>query len=198
MTASCVWAPNSIDWAVAALAVSYAGGVLVPANTRFTGHEVLDLVTGPRPLVVVADGFLGRNQVADLRAADVDLGCLGAAGSSTSPAWTGYEPARRRLPDDGRGRGAGRTRSPPTTWPTSSSPPGTTGRSKGAMSAHRQTLGVADAWGELGGVTAEDRYLVVNPFFHSFGYKAGIVVGLLTGATLVPRRRSSTSTRRCG
>ena len=32
----------------------------------------------------------------------------------------------------------------------------------------------------------DDRYLVVNPFFHSFGYKIGIVVGLLTGATLYP------------
>ena len=63
---------------------------------------------------------------------------------------------------------------------------GTTGRSKGAMSAHRQTIGVARAWAELGGVRQDDRYLVVNPFFHSFGYKIGIVVGLLTGATLYP------------
>ena len=54
------------------------------------------------------------------------------------------------------------------------------------MSAHRQTIGVARAWAELGGVQADDRYLVVNPFFHSFGYKIGIVVGLLTGATLYP------------
>ena len=30
---------------------------------------------------------------------------------------------------------------------------GTTGRAKGAMSAHRQTIGVARAWAELGGVT---------------------------------------------
>ena len=37
-------------------------------------------------------------------------------------------------------------------------------------------------------MTADDRYLVVNPFFHSFGYKIGIVVGLLTGATLYPVR----------
>ncbi len=63
---------------------------------------------------------------------------------------------------------------------------GTTGRSRGAMSAHRQTVGVAEVWGELGGVNAEDRYLVVNPFFHSFGYKVGIVTGLLTGATIYP------------
>ena len=28
---------------------------------------------------------------------------------------------------------------------------------------------------------------MVNPFFHSFGYKAGILVCLLTGATIVPQ-----------
>ncbi len=54
------------------------------------------------------------------------------------------------------------------------------------MSAHRQSIGVARAWAELGGVSADDRYLVVNPFFHTFGYKIGIIVGLLTGATLYP------------
>ena len=69
-TGSCVWAPNSIDWVVAALAVSYAGGTLVPVNSRYTGHEVADVVdrTDAR-IVVVADGFLGRTQIADLRAA---------------------------------------------------------------------------------------------------------------------------------
>jgi acyl-CoA synthetase (AMP-forming)/AMP-acid ligase II len=36
-------------------------------------------------------------------------------------------------------------------------------------------------------MSAEDRYLCINPFFHSFGYKAGIVVCLLTGATIYPQ-----------
>jgi HIP---CoA ligase len=64
---------------------------------------------------------------------------------------------------------------------------GTTGRSKGAMSAHFQSLNVARAWADCGEVTSEDRYLVINPFFHSFGYKAGILVCLLTGAAIVPQ-----------
>src|SRR3954453_5651592 len=34
-----VWAPNSSEWIVAALAVTTAGGVLVPVNTRFRGTE---------------------------------------------------------------------------------------------------------------------------------------------------------------
>jgi HIP---CoA ligase len=55
------------------------------------------------------------------------------------------------------------------------------------LSAHRQALDVARAWAECGEVTAADRYLIINPFFHSFGYKAGILVALLTGATIVPQ-----------
>jgi acyl-CoA synthetase (AMP-forming)/AMP-acid ligase II len=64
---------------------------------------------------------------------------------------------------------------------------GTTGRSKGAMSAHRQSLAVARAWADCGGLTPGDRYLVVNPFFHSFGFKAGILACLVSGATVVPQ-----------
>lgn len=165
-----IWGPNSIDWAVAALAVSYAGGVLVPVNSRYVGHEVADVVarTAAR-VVVVHDGFLGRDQVQELADAGVtdqvvtlqDL--VARDGAPTGPA--------DRSPDDVA-----------DILFTS----GTTGRSKGAMSAHRQTIGVARAWAELGGVRQDDRYLVINPFFHSFGYKIGIVVGLLTGATLYP------------
>jgi acyl-CoA synthetase (AMP-forming)/AMP-acid ligase II len=36
-------------------------------------------------------------------------------------------------------------------------------------------------------VTAADRYLCINPFFHNFGYKAGILACLQTGATLIPQ-----------
>jgi acyl-CoA synthetase (AMP-forming)/AMP-acid ligase II len=175
-----VWAPNSVDWVVAALAVSYAGGTLVPANSRYTGHEVAALVerTGAQ-VVVLADGFLDRTQAADLTAAGVDadrivridrLDALVEEGARV-PAEEVEERADAVTADDVA-----------DILFTS----GTTGVPKGAMSAHRQTLGVADAWGSLGGVTAEDRYLVVNPFFHSFGYKVGIVTGLLTGATLFP------------
>jgi acyl-CoA synthetase (AMP-forming)/AMP-acid ligase II len=48
-------------------------------------------------------------------------------------------------------------------------------------------IAVAAAWTECGEVSATDRYLVINPFFHSFGYKAGIIACLLTGATIVPQ-----------
>lgn len=175
-----IWAPNSIDWVVASLAVSYAGGTLVPANSRYTAHEVAEIVDRTRAVVViVADGFLGRTQIADLKAAGdlasvrllldlKDLDELEHQGVTTEDVDARAEAV---TPDDVA-----------DILFTS----GTTGRPKGAMSAHRQTVGVARAWAELGDVRAEDRYLVVNPFFHSFGYKIGIVVGLLTGAALYP------------
>ena len=75
---------------------------------------------------------------------------------------------------------------------------GTTGRSKGAMSAHCQSLNVARAWAECGEVSGADRYLVLNPFFHSFGYKAGILVCLLTGAAIVPQLVYRRGAGRCG
>ncbi|WP_205472434.1 FadD3 family acyl-CoA ligase [Nocardioides sp. SYSU D00038] len=173
----CVWAPNSVDWVVAALAVHYAGGTLVPCNSRYTGHEVADLVhrTGAR-LVLLEDGFLGRTQAADLRAAgvgdDVTVLDLRRDLDGLAPGDVDIDAVAAAVsPDDVA-----------DILFTS----GTTGRPKGAMSAHRQTVGVAAVWGRLGGVTADDRYLVVNPFFHSFGYKVGIVTGLVTGATLYP------------
>ncbi len=66
----CLWAPNSWRWEVLALAVTYAGGTLVPVNTRYTGHEAVDLVARTHAKVVaVADGFLGRDQYDELAAA---------------------------------------------------------------------------------------------------------------------------------
>ncbi len=168
-----LWGPNSIDWAVAALAVSCAGGVLVPVNSRYVGREVADVVQRTNAaLVVVHDGFLGRDQVrelADAGVADPVVTLEAVAGPGHRRAYPG------RLPEVS-----------PDVVADILFTSGTTGRSKGAMSAHRQTIGVARAWAELGGVRQDDRYLVVNPFFHSFGYKIGIVVGLLTGATLYP------------
>ena len=53
---------------------------------------------------------------------------------------------------------------------------GTTGKPKGVMCTHGQTLRDACAPGPTSSASrAGDRYLIVNPFFHTFGYKAGIL-----------------------
>ena len=54
------------------------------------------------------------------------------------------------------------------------------------MTTHGQTLRTFATWAEVVGLRAGDRYLIVNPFFHTFGYKAGILACLMAGATMVP------------
>jgi acyl-CoA synthetase (AMP-forming)/AMP-acid ligase II len=165
-----ICAPNTWHWVVAALGASYAGGVLVPLNTRFTAPETRDVIErSEAAALVVATDFLGRNRLAELQAVGSVPGFVLATGDWSFADEVDAAPVR---PDDVS-----------DILFTS----GTTGRSKGAMSAHRQALAVAAAWAECGEVGPDDRYLVINPFFHSFGYKAGILVCLLTGATLVPQ-----------
>ena len=168
-----LWGPNSIDWAVAALAVSYAGGVLVPVNSRYVGPEVADVVER-------------TGATAGRRARRVPRPRPGRRAGRGRRRPTGWSTLDDRAAARTGGRHCSTRRSPPDDVADILFTSGTTGRSKGAMSAHRQTIGVARAWAELGGVRQDDRYLVVNPFFHSFGYKIGIVVGLLTGCTLYP------------
>ncbi|MFL6060368.1 MAG: FadD3 family acyl-CoA ligase [Marmoricola sp.] len=185
-----IWAPNSTAWIIAGLAASYAGGTLVPINSRYTGHEAHDIALRTRARIFVVDnGFLGRDQVGDLRAAGdlPDLGSIvvlpgSAPADEVVPAESLAEIGVDHLTEADARADAVSPDDVADVLFTS----GTTGRSKGAMSAHRQTIAVSDAWAGIGGVTADDRYLVVNPFFHSFGYKIGIVVGLLTGCTLYP------------
>jgi acyl-CoA synthetase (AMP-forming)/AMP-acid ligase II len=54
------------------------------------------------------------------------------------------------------------------------------------MTAHGQNLKVFDAWSSGVGIRAGDRYLIQNPYFHSFGYKAGWLTCLIRGATALP------------
>ncbi len=63
---------------------------------------------------------------------------------------------------------------------------GTTGHPKGVMSVQSTTMRMYGTWAALAGLRAGDRYLLVNPLFHTFGYKAGMVASLMYGATIVP------------
>ncbi|WP_434444964.1 FadD3 family acyl-CoA ligase [Lentzea sp. E54] len=163
-------APNSAHWVVAALGALHAGAALVPINTRFTATETLDVLTRSAARVLLVEGeFLGRDRLAELQALSPEL------------------PRAVRLPAEWVAPDVELPEISPDQLCDVMYTSGTTGRSKGAMSAHRQSLGVAEAWAACGELTSADRYLIVNPFFHTFGYKAGILACLLSGATIVPQ-----------
>jgi len=183
-----IWSPNSHHWVVAGLGTLYAGATLVPVSTRFTGPEALDVIARSRArLLFVTGPFLGTDRLALLgeaaRQAGTRLpGCIVVIPDT----WDGFIASAGNVPDLAADARAAAVTGDDVSDILFTS--GTTGRSKGAMSAHRQSLGVARAWAERAGLTGADRYLIVNPFFHSFGYKAGILACLLTGATIIPQR----------
>jgi HIP---CoA ligase len=201
-----IWSPNTHHWVLGALGALHAGATLVPVSTRFTGHEALDVIsrTGARALIV-AGPFLGTDRLAVLRAADdakrdaagpglgrlrlivqipIEAGPASAAGEGT----LGWDELLERAAAVPAGLATERAAAvSPGDVSDILFTSGTTGRSKGAMTAHRQSLAVARAWADCGCLSGADRYLVVNPFFHSFGFKAGILACLVSGAALVPQ-----------
>ena len=186
-------APNTYHWVIAALGALYSGASIVPINTRFTGTESADLVRRSRArALVVAGDFLGVDRLAGIRQAAgaqglPDLKSVIRIGEPAEGAvcWDEIAACAAEVPLAEIEAIADAVSPDDVSDILFTS--GTTGQSKGVLSAHRQALGVAAAWAECGQVTAGDRYLVVNPFFHSFGYKAGILVCLLTGATIIPQ-----------
>ncbi|MBJ8340306.1 fatty acid--CoA ligase family protein [Antrihabitans sp. YC3-6] len=191
-----IWAPNTHHWIVAALAAQYAGAAVVPINTRYTGTEAHDIIHRSQARALfVAGRFLGKDRLADLRSVSGELAIETVIripvdddetdATSGDLTWADLELfARAVSPNDADERALAVA---PDDLADIMFTSGTTGRSKGAMSAHRQSLATSRAWAKCGQLSSADRYLVINPFFHNFGYKAGILACLQTGATLVPQ-----------
>jgi acyl-CoA synthetase (AMP-forming)/AMP-acid ligase II len=186
-----VWAPNIAEWVIGGLGALCAGAVLVPLNTRYKGREAADIIRRSHASVLLCvNGFLDNDYVGMLRATGEELPELrrivvlrGDAPDGTV-AWSDFLAEGAAVdPAEVEARvAAGHPDDISDLIFTS----GTTGLPKGVMVTHAQTLRVFEVWADVVGLAEGDRYLVVNPFFHTFGYKAGIVACLLTGATILP------------
>jgi acyl-CoA synthetase (AMP-forming)/AMP-acid ligase II len=186
-----IWAPNSARWIVAVLGIWQAGAVLVPINTRFKGAEAADILgrSRTRVLLTVTD-FLGTDHVAMLRGAGVELPDLETMVVVDGPAADGTVPWEHVVDggDDETSAEVERRAAAVTTDDTSDIlfTSGTTGKAKGVVQTHGRTLQVATDWVAMTGLEAGDRYLMVNPYFHMFGLKAGILASIAAGATMYP------------
>ena len=155
---------RSTNTAIAAFGLLIAGGVLIPVNTRFKAEEAADIIgrSGAKA-VLIQKGFLGLDYTAPAGVPVVDL---------KSDFLSSGSPFERDVSGDDIS----------DIIYTS----GTTGRPKGVMMNHRQNLRLYGEWCELADLREGDRYLMVNPYFHTFGYKAGLIASFIRGATMVP------------
>ncbi|MFF9542496.1 AMP-binding protein [Streptomyces albidoflavus] len=200
-----VWLPNRLEFIVALLGAQSAGAVAVPLNTRYRGQEAADVLARSRAVaVVLAGGFLGTDYLGMLRSAASD-GAPGPADAGPVPglphlrtvvdagpgtpapgvlSWTAFIRLAERVATEEAARVALAVRPDDVCDLLFTS--GTTGVPKGVISSHRQTVGVGRVWAEGAELTPRDRYAIVNPFFHSFGYKAGFVAAFTAGASVHP------------
>jgi HIP---CoA ligase len=186
-----IWAPNRWEWIVAALGVLGAGAWLVPVNTRFKGDEAAYVLgKADAAALFTVDGFLGADYVGMLRECAPGLRCLDRVVLFDAPARAGtvtfdefLAEAASVTDDDARARIAAIAPGDVADVIFTS---GTTGRPKGVMLEHGASLHAFDLWSERFGLREGDRYLIVNPFFHCFGYKAGWMACLMRGATALP------------
>ena len=187
-----IWAPNCWEWVVAVMGLQEAGAALVPLNTRYKGVEAADILRRSRArLLFTVEGFLGNDYVTMLDDAGrpdslervVLLRDTGAVPAGAEPlvaflaGGASVDPAvvdERVAALDGSALSELRFTS------------GTTGHPQGLAQTHARSLRAFLDWSDLVGLRGDDRYLIINPFFHTFGYKAGILACLMTGATMVP------------
>lgn len=195
-----IWSPNSWHWPIACLGAQYAGAAVVPMNTRYTADEATDILQRTEAPVLVAVGaFLGADRIGSLDTSmlpalthiariDIEDGVVAPprkTGSVAIHGWEEFVALGQDVPDVQIDTRAAQIRPDDVSDILFTS--GTTGRSKGVVCAHRQPLDASLSWAQCGEITETDRYLCINPFFHNFGYKAGILPCLQTGAALIPQ-----------
>lgn len=187
-----IWAPNIWEWPVTLLGLLSAGAVLVPLNTRFKGLEAAHILGASRARVLLCvEGFLDNHYVSMLRETGTVLADLEQivvlrgdppVGTIDLPTFLSFGDDIAQDEVDRRVEGL-----TPDTLSDLLFTSGTTGAPKGVMCTHGQAIRAYADWADVVGLRADDRYLVINPFFHAFGFKAGIVASLSVGAALYPQ-----------
>jgi acyl-CoA synthetase (AMP-forming)/AMP-acid ligase II len=183
-----LWAPNLAEWIVAAVGLQGAGAVLVTLNTRLKGAEAAYILrkSGARLLFTV-NGFLGVDYADLLAGQDLPslegVVCLRGARAGEESFEAFLARGRRVSREEARARIEAVS---PDELADLIFTSGTTGRPKAVMSTHGQDVRVFTVFSDVIGLRGSDRYLVVNPFFHSFGYKGGWLSCLIRGATILP------------
>lgn len=177
-----IWAPNTREWILATLGAQIAGAVIIPLNTRFKSAEAGDILNRSHArLLFVPECFLDTDYRALLSGQDLpELQEI----ISIDTGWEAFVARGSGANDPAADAALGRLNGDDFSDIIFTS--GTTGRPKGVLTAHRQVTQIFGDWAVRVDLRAGDRYLIVNPFFHTFGYKAGWAACLVRGAAIVP------------
>jgi len=183
-----IWAPNIHEWIVAAMGLQTLGAILVPLNTRFKGVEAGDILrrSNARILFTVS-GFLGTDYPALLKdeaLPELQRIVLLRGNSAGCTSWSDFLSEGAPVAEGEVDARASEVR--PDDVMDLMFTSGTTGRPKGALLTHEQNIRGYESFSGIYGLRPDDNYLVIPPFFHSFGYKAGWLACVIFGARILP------------
>lgn len=183
-----IWAHNCLEWVLAAVGLQSVGGVLVPLNTRFKGSEAAYILNKSRARLLFTVGdFLDTRYVELLDGQDLPHleSIISIAGNDPKARpWADFLADGAKVPAE---QAVARLEAvKPDDLSDILFTSGTTGNPKGVMCTHEQVLRGFESWTDVVGLRSGDRYLVVNPFFHAFGYKSGWFSCILRGVTCLP------------
>ncbi|QIL83764.1 AMP-binding protein [Diaphorobacter sp. HDW4A] len=191
---------NSVDWIAAFFACATIGAVAVPVNTRFKSEELaFCLRQADVQLLIHADRFLGIDFTALVRQVEpaVDGQLPGNAlpllrrvvtvGAPVVPAgaqsFDAFLANGRPVSDAQIDALAQQVQ--PQDLLLMQFTSGTTSFPKGVMLSHANMLGDAACVARRMGVTPEDRYFSIRPFFHVAGSTLSVLVSLVSGCCLL-------------
>jgi HIP---CoA ligase len=183
-----IWAPNIYQWIVAAIGAQSVGGVLVPMNTRYKGSEAAYIIqsSGAKLLFTVGE-FLGVSypgMLADQSIPSVEKIVTLMSEGAGCQSWEDFLAEGESVSDEEVARRAAELTPEDTLDILFTS--GTTGNPKGVVTCHGQNIRTFENWSSTIGLRSDDNYLIISPFFHSFGYKAGWLAAIICGSRIIP------------
>ena len=183
-----IWAPNIYQWIIAAIGAQSVGGVLVPLNTRMKGSEAAYILqASAAQLLFTVGDFLGvcyPQQLHGQALPDLQQTVMLEGSAEGAVDWQDFLAAGADVPEAEVTRRADNLTAQDTLDILFTS--GTTGKPKGVITSHGQNIRTFETWSATVGLRSDDNYLIINPFFHSFGYKAGWLAAIIRGARMLP------------
>jgi acyl-coenzyme A synthetase/AMP-(fatty) acid ligase len=176
-----VFAPDSIEWAVAYLGAIWAGGVAIGVNPRLSMNELAPILAECEPRFVWCETEETRALVADTgtRAEIVASGPGPCDWSTSLAAAKAIDPVVCDRED-------------PALWIGTS---GTTGTPKGVIHAQRVVVNAHSFASGILGLTSADRLYASSKLFFAYALGNSLFAGLRAGATVILDREWPTPER---
>ncbi len=183
-----IWAPNIHQWIIAAMGMQSIGVVLVPLVNRLQGAEAADILARSGVKVILTYPELENGSSLDMLAAEtlpaLEHRILLQGRDDRALVWDDFLARAEEITDQQLQARIDAVK--PDDIMDMLFTSGTTGKPKGVLCNHQQNIQVFSIWSETIGLVPEDNYLIINPFFHSFGYKAGWLAAIIRGCKIIP------------